>query len=70
MDVIAGGDSVSPYESDRDGPGDSSNDTKNTSSTPLSNGDSPSSQEDNKFQSAISAWRSTNRRRWYRTWPS
>lgn len=57
MDVTAGGDTASPYESDRDGPADSSNATKNAPSILLSNGDSPSSHEDNKFQSAISAWR-------------
>lgn len=57
MDVSAGGDTASPYESDRDGPRDTSNSTKNASSTLLSNGDSPYSQEDNKFQTAISAWR-------------
>ncbi|CAF9923738.1 MAG: hypothetical protein ALECFALPRED_002535 [Alectoria fallacina] len=58
MDVIGAGDTASPYESDRDGPGvgDSSDAIKNASTTLLSNGISPS-QEDNKFQSAISAWR-------------
>ena len=70
MNVTAGGDTVSLYESDRDGPGNGSNATKNASNTPLSNGDSLSSQEDNKFQSAISAWRSTDCRSSYRTWPS
>ena len=61
MDVTAGGDNASLYDSDRDGPGDSSNATKTASTTLLSNGDSSSSQGDNKFQNAISAWRSTDR---------
>lgn len=67
MDVIAGGDTASLYERDREDPGDSAKATNNASTTFLSNGDSLSSQEDNKFQSAISAWRSTGCKSCHRT---
>ena len=48
----------SPYNSDRDAPSDSYTSAKDVSAAKLSNGTSISPQEDNKFQSAISAWRS------------
>ncbi|KAM0799670.1 CASP C terminal-domain-containing protein [Usnea florida] len=57
MDISAGGDTASPYESDRDGPRDTLNSTNKASSTLSRNGDSLYSEEDNKFQTAISAWR-------------
>ena len=47
---------MSPYNSDDEGPIVNSTTTKDTSAARLSNGGS--SQEENKFQSAISAWRS------------
>lgn len=59
MDVLPGGDTTFPHENDRDTPGEGLNPTKDASAALLGNGDFPSSQGDNKFQSAISAWRST-----------
>ena len=60
MDVSAVAETRSSYDSDQDALNDSSNATKDgrsTSSAP-SHGASQSSAEINKFQSAISAWRS------------
>lgn len=57
MDQSATGDIGSPYDSDREGPIDSSTANHNASAAVLSNGNA--SEEENKFQSAISAWRST-----------
>ena len=51
------GDTVSPYESDRDAPTDSNVAKKVASSDKLSN--VAASTDENKFQGAISAWRST-----------
>lgn len=51
-------DTDSPYDSDRDAPADSFISAKDASTAKLSNGASLAPQEDNKFQSAISAWRS------------
>ena len=59
MDVLPRGDTTSLHESDRDTPGESFNPTRDASTAFLGNGDLLSSQGDNKFQSAISAWRST-----------
>ena len=53
------GDIDSPYNSDRDAPADSYASAKDASTAKLSNGASIPPQEDNNFQSAISAWRST-----------
>ncbi len=60
MDVSAVAESRSSGDSDRDGLNDSSSTTKDgrTTSSALSNGVSRPSAETNKFQSAISAWRS------------
>ena len=56
MDQSATEEPESPYDSGQDGPTDKSTSVKTTSTTLLSSGDS--SEEENKFQSAISAWRS------------
>ncbi len=60
MDVSAVAETRSSYDSDQDGLNDSSNATKDGLSTysVLSNGGSRSSAGTNKFQGAISAWRS------------
>ena len=60
MDVSAVAETRSSYDSDRDALNDSSNAIKDghSTSSALSNGISRSSAETNKFQSAISAWRS------------
>ena len=64
MDVLPGGDTISPLENDRDIPGESFNPTKDASTASLGDGHFTSSQGDNKFQSAISAWRSTGLISW------
>ena len=58
MDQSVAEDTGSPYASDQDAPSNSSVLVKDISTTKLSNGGPLATQEDNKFQSAISAWRS------------
>ena len=57
MDQSAAGDAGSPYDSDRDGQTDVIPGSKGAPQTKLTNGDT-TEEEENKFQSAISAWRS------------
>ena len=56
MDQSAAGDPGSPYDSDRDGPVDDDAAAGEAPHSRLSNGNA--TEEENKFQSAISAWRS------------
>ncbi len=58
MDQSVTEDTGSPYVSDQDAPSNSSISVKDISTAKLSNGGPLTTQEDNKFQSAISAWRS------------
>lgn len=61
------GEPGSPYDSDHDGLINGSTTTKNASTGLLSNG--PSYEEENKFQSAISAWRSMSQKQWMASKP-
>lgn len=61
MDISALAEARSSMDNDRNGLIDSSQAAEETFVTPLSNGRPPPSSEDNKFQSAISAWRSKSR---------
>lgn len=61
MDVSALDETRSSMDNDRNGLLDSSQPVEEALVIPLSNGRSPPSNEDNKFQSAISAWRSKSR---------
>lgn len=57
MDQSVAEDAGSPYISDQDAPSNSSISVRDIPTAKLSNGGPLTTQEDNKFQSAISAWR-------------
>lgn len=61
MDVSALAEARSSMDNDRNGLIDGSQPVEEALVTPLSNGRVPPSNEENKFQSAISAWRSKSR---------
>lgn len=61
MDISALAESRSSMDNDQNGLIESSQPAEEALVKPLSNGRSPPPNEDNKFQSAISAWRSKSR---------